>query len=309
LFVGLLLAVLLFQEIRVRRIQQQRVWETLLVLHEDGVQLANEQGAVEVPPLPPDENDPRSWWHAPTVVPRVTHVDLVNAYRTRLAHLARLPSLTRIDGLNVFDVPEYGTCPQLPTVREITLRGDFQRERFELLAQSVPNLTTLDISFCRAFDDDLSAFRALPHLKSLNLRGCHISGPGLSQVPHLVTLGLSEVSMNHNLVASCARDLPELRELDLSYSTLDDQQLGRLCKLPKLEKLNLSDTNVTSAGLRALVSLPNLRELKLSWCAHIDDEAIASLSACSALTVLHIDRSSLSPAALKRLPARITCLD
>ena len=67
-----------------------------------------------------------------------------------------------------------------------------------------------------------------------------------------------------------------LNELDLSGSSVVDQELNELAVLNRLATLRLIATHVSDAGLLAIEKLPNLRTLYLSR-SQVSDAGIAKL--------------------------------
>jgi hypothetical protein len=59
------------------------------------------------------------------------------------------------------------------------------------------------------------------------------------------------------------KDFPNLRFLDLSYTTVTSAGMKEIVRLDKLESLNLTATRVDAAGVAELRSKPNLKKLYL----------------------------------------------
>lgn len=77
----------------------------------------------------------------------------------------------------------------------------------------------------------------------------------------------------------------EVIEVDLTATTLTDDDLQYLADLPTVERLSLSNTKVTDKGLRYLRSCPKLKFLALNSVPITDDglEQIAALTELEAL--------------------------
>src|SRR5581483_4504689 len=99
----------------------------------------------------------------------------------------------------------------------------------------------------------------------------------LAQLPLLEKLNLSgrkKITPNgfKHLVA-----LKNIRNLNLSYTNLDDKALGYIVQLPLLQILDLDSCNkITANGFQQLQLLKNIRELYLKETA-VDDKALQSL--------------------------------
>ena len=106
-------------------------------------------------------------------------------------------------------------------------------------------------------------------------------------------------------IYNCIARISNLEELDLSSrvqscwyaykfdkpsTEVNDRTAHALCRgLRKLKVLNLSGSKVTSAGCSHLTQLSMLQVLVLSFCRHVDDEAMSFIGSISTLTSLNID--------------------
>jgi hypothetical protein len=71
---------------------------------------------------------------------------------------------------------------------------------------------------------------------------------------------------------------PEVREIDVSYTSIGDAGLVKLATLDELALLDVSGTRITSASLRSLSDCRQLRELDISDTG-ADEESVRSLQA------------------------------
>ncbi|MBX2796985.1 MAG: hypothetical protein KTR31_04940 [Myxococcales bacterium] len=95
-------------------------------------------------------------------------------------------------------------------------------------------------------DDGLRHLSTLRHLEYLGVHGFEgVRGPGLRYLA----------------------GLRSLRELELSYTQVDDDSLRYLADLEQLRTLSLQHTRVTDAGVGRLAHLPNLKTLDLRQTA------------------------------------------
>ena len=113
--------------------------------------------------------------------------------------------------------------------------------------QSLPELTVLDVSYCKA----LIEFKAVTVL----------------DFPKLESLG---VDFRIEIKSS------RLKDLFISYvSEFDDKSLDFFDTLPSLECLCLDNCqNVSDAGIKRLVKLKNLKSLSLNDCPLITDNSL-----------------------------------
>ena len=135
-----------------------------------------------------------------------------------------------------------------------------------------PNLTTLDLSYCRALTD-LGALASLSNLNTLDLSyfiALTDLGP-LASLSNLITLDLGACSALTDLGALAS--LSALMTLDLSECERL-ANVAKLAALPCLETLKLEGTD-NIRDLERLVDAPALRELKFRRVALRDGVMLA----------------------------------
>jgi len=162
-------------------------------------------------------------------------------------------------------------------------------------------LRGVEIDSRRVRDSGLKHLSGLTHLEKLDLGGTKIRGPGLdylkrcNRLHHLVLSGtklsdegldhvakfkqLQVLKLDHTKVGEIKplSDLKELKELDLSHTSITDSELAHLSRLRNLEYLRLQDTPITGAGLQYMSNLKSLKELDLRK-TQVDDAGLAYLS-------------------------------
>eukprot|EP01102_Stenamoeba_stenopodia_P007813 TRINITY_DN2206_c0_g2_i4.p1 TRINITY_DN2206_c0_g2~~TRINITY_DN2206_c0_g2_i4.p1 ORF type:complete len:1488 (+),score=274.93 TRINITY_DN2206_c0_g2_i4:992-5455(+) len=178
-------------------------------------------------------------------------------------------------------------------------------------------LSYLDLQRCSITDEGVNAIAVnCTEMKELNLSSldkltddCIQHLYKLTQLETLILEDLRLTELGVSSIASCS----QLTTLKLSYSAgVTDQSLQKLsAQLPQLRVVDLSYCNaMTPAGLlKAIASWsklkvlilrgfnhitteaiehPNLETLTLSWCKHLEDKAVLSLSECPKLTTLDL---------------------
>jgi Leucine-rich repeat (LRR) protein len=96
------------------------------------------------------------------------------------------------------------------------------------------------------------------------------------------------------------RALPEVRELDLSYTKITDQGVAELSKRAYLSNLNLSNTRITDRGVEPLAKFLGLERLVLSD-TQVTDRGVGKLVGNIHLTELNLDQTQITGAALESL--------
>ena len=105
-------------------------------------------------------------------------------------------------------------------------------------------------------------------------------------------------------------DSSELREVDLSFTSLTNEGLRHVATYRLLESLDLSSTRITDAGLSACSALPLLSKLSLSGTS-INDQGIRAFQSLAGLQSLDLSNTNVSDSAipfLRGLP-RLQTLD
>jgi Leucine-rich repeat (LRR) protein len=109
---------------------------------------------------------------------------------------------------------------------------------------------------------------------------------------------------------ACLQHLPDLEELSLWFTGVQDDELVYLRYVPGLRQLSLRSTRVTGSGIAHLGGLTRLQELDLAETA-IDDDALALIGRLSALESLDLRETAITDAGLPALYglARLRTLD
>ena len=131
-----------------------------------------------------------------------------------------------------------------------------------------PNATPLDVS----------AFRAFPELKSLDLSNVKLKSSDL--------IALSE--------------LHEIQYLDLGGTAVQDKDLGFLANMHELRSLELQSTQISSAGLHSISGLTTMDSLDLSG-TRIDDVALRYVGCLKQLKYLDLKGTRVSSTGLAHL--------
>ncbi len=94
--------------------------------------------------------------------------------------------------------------------------------------------------------------------------------------PNIAQLNLSSSNVDDAMLAA-VKDMPHLNRLYLEQTAITDKGLASLAGLQYLEYLNLYLTKVTDAGLAQLQSLPKLRSLYL-WQSGVTPDGVAKFA-------------------------------
>jgi Leucine-rich repeat (LRR) protein len=117
-------------------------------------------------------------------------------------------------------------------------------------------------------------------------------GPGYFHIPpgHEVRLRLKTASdQDLQTLADEIGDVAVITSLDLSENrNITDAGIARLKNMPHLRELNLSSCDITRKAIDHLVELPRLARLNLSYCNRLDDSVVKGLNALSQLEYLDI---------------------
>lgn len=124
-----------------------------------------------------------------------------------------------------------------------TLSDCFKLRSFKAIADNFPNLTFLDISFCKVRNQDVQYIAThLTNLKYLNISGGRASPtPDYTPLKQLKNLVELKVAFVHNaFLNDIATECLHLKSLDINYSTIDTLAIQtNAAKLKRLTYLNL----------------------------------------------------------------------
>jgi serine/threonine protein kinase len=110
----------------------------------------------------------------------------------------------------------------------------------------------------------------------------------------ITSLDLHGVHMNIDKMNTIIQKLPNLQELNLRSSDIDDETLAAVGKLTKLKNLDLSfSKNITDIGLRELEKLEGLSRLDLTGCTRIQGEVIDLLGVVKSLKSIKLNGCNL----------------
>eukprot|EP00884_Botryococcus_braunii_P008851 jgi/Botrbrau1/17968/Bobra.50_1s0057.3 len=184
-------------------------------------------------------------------------------------------------------------------------------------------LEDLDLSGCfcdcpQGFNEALTAFSSLSRLSRLSLDSTPVDGSGLRAIcscaTELIELDLSRTSLGDDDMEEVLH-LPLLRTLlldDQKSLAVGDQGLRHIARLPSLARLSLTNNcDITSIGLKALGLAARLTSLDLSGSVDVNvAQALRSLQSCRMLSELAIgDPGGVSRMGLCVVPKAVHCLE
>lgn len=205
-------------------------------------------------------------------------------------------------------------------------------ESLELLA-SLKSLRSLNLADSSFSDASLSALDGVsPLLVSLDLRGCQLSNKATTSIARFTALrvlrfsgkngktsidddGIKALAACNSLKVLALDDLtfvgtvgleslaglPDLLELYMAGTIVDDASCHFIASLRKLKKLRLARTQVGDPGLEALSECSTLEDLDLSENSLITDAGMAHLAKLSALRKLNLWRVQITDSGILML--------
>ncbi len=168
------------------------------------------------------------------------------------------------------------------------------------------NLEQLNLSHTIVTDKGLAALQPLRQLRRLLLNNAQqVNATGLPAFPQLEDLELSGTDLNNQGLENVARN-GSLRALRASYTNITDDGLKLVAALQQLRSLDLAAVDLTDAGMPHLNRLPELRELNISY-GRFSDKGLAALGSMTTLQRLEVARTRATDAAMQTL-AKLTDL-
>ncbi len=207
---------------------------------------------------------------------------------TGLAHIATLRSLRSLDiGLTLITDVGLNHLRALTGLREVTIGGNKITGIGLRFVQSLPELRRLSLSgeqrrnsgtwSASITDFDMDTVASVTTIESLDLGGTGVTALGLAK---LAALG-------------------ELREIDVRQTRVTGAGLGGFAKL---ERIRAARSRFDDAGVKEVAAL-RLRSLDLSG-TKITDAALDALAGHGTLSILHVDGTAVSAAAVERFRRR-----
>jgi len=142
-------------------------------------------------------------------------------------------------------------------------------------------LKHLNISYSWISDEGVAQISELPNLTYLGLAGCrkltHKSIDAVQKfAPRLQRLDLSYTPVGMDGYKKL-KNLPELRDLNVSYNQLNDESIKPILVL-NVDSLTISrNQEITDLTMKRMARMPRLLDLKIDGCPKITTKAIEAL--------------------------------
>lgn len=144
-------------------------------------------------------------------------------------------------------------------------------------------------------DIDWSPLAKLPQLYSLAL-DCDTTDAVVSHFAtqrNLRRLHLTGEGITSESVFQMLDQNPQLEELLLQRTSIEDADLAQIAMHSQLKQLSLRGSRISSAGIAHLVSLTNLEQLQLRGTL-VDDEALPALLKMPGLRTIEVSRTRIT---------------
>jgi hypothetical protein len=190
---------------------------------------------------------------------------------------------------------------ELWTGKHLSLAGEKVSQEEFAAVSSITTLEWLDLGAADLPDQWYERLPRLQNLRTLSLTGIELTSDALEHVaklPALQTLVLNGTDVTGILQPIAG--IPRLHTLDLSRSSVKDDDLTALIGLTNLRTLLLNDTDITDAAAPLLAQLSGVHALDLS-STQITDTGIADIAALGALEVLRLDFTGVTNAGIASL--------
>lgn len=206
--------------------------------------------------------------------------------------------------LDVYEDAELSSLLELKAndIQSLIVSGSFTDQDARYLSRlsglELLDLTSTDIG-------DRGVGEALSHLSSLislSLAWTHVTSNGLSKLTECKTLedlqlmGLKFQKGDLRFLEK----LPNLLSLDLTESSISDQDFSDVCKSSHLKTLLISETRLSDAGTSDIDKLTNLEELFAPHTS-LGDRTLAGLGKLKQLEYLNLASTKITDAGLKSL--------
>jgi len=209
-----------------------------------------------------------------------------------------LQALSKLERLVLSDAPVndrgLASVASLKHLRILQLDGTRITDAGASHLRHLATLVDLDVSGTQLTNRAIADLAQLGTLKSLRLRNTGLAGTLRFPKPSgLRSLDLSE---NPDLLGLSVEGIPAIQMLNLRRTGISDETFQPRSVLRELRDLNLSETSITGASLGSLASSPSLQWLDLSG-SQADDRGLKQLQPLKQLRVLILGRTRISDGA------------
>ena len=240
---------------------------------------------------------------------RQTNLSRLGLERTAIGNsgLASLQKLTKLTNLHLNDnrwVTGDGLfyLKDLTNLKELHLAGSQVDDQGMKHLKHLTGLQFLGIDRTRVTDSGLVDLKELSGLTNLDLRETAVTDAGLKQLQSMTQLRKLLLNNNGGIKGDGLKylnTLPNLKELHLAGSQVDDRGLENINDLTGLCLLGLDRTRITDTGLGHLEKLTNLTYLDLP--SRIGDAGLYHLRGLGNLQELRLGGSQVTDAGMEHL--------
>lgn len=237
---------------------------------------------------------------------RLRSLGITDSGLAALAMLDRLELLEITDCIGFSELGLESIAP-LKKLRSLTLSGKAVGDSALLRLKSLSNITSLALRHAPISNDGFRVLESFPKLKELDIYGTTVSSDFLANIPYPASLTKLKLRSSGiaptQIVLGIAR-FENVNALDLGENELDAAAIASVAQLAKLEDLNLLRTKLTNDTVQILCESPassKLKKLNLDDNLAIDDRSIDSLLLVKSLEFLHLGKTQVTDAGIKKL--------
>jgi hypothetical protein len=200
-----------------------------------------------------------------------TELRALNLGATRITddvveHLAKLPRLRQLFlGQTALTGARFHELGKLEELSLLDLSESKVNHEGLKQLKALPSLKILWLADMEVDHRGVAELRHVAHLEELRLDGTSIDNRGVAELKHVhlkqLHLDRTRIEGHGGMDAAWAQGLPNLSDLRLSRTRVDDRCIPALASLPRLEGLAIHQTRITPAGLCKFAQLRRRDEL------------------------------------------------
>ena len=220
-------------------------------------------------------------------------MSLPNYRRTRIEDFERIRELTQLEVFHccVIDLDEQGieTIGSLNSLKNLELGGQINDSNLKYLA-TLPHLQSLSLPACDITGLGMARLQCRSTLEILGLRGTLIHKKHFAELndfSKLIDLDLDGTPISHDDLCHLP-NLPNLQVLSVRFTSIGNQSLEKLKTFSSLRILDIRDTKINDDGLTNLQNLTMLWELIYSE-NQISSKTIATLKSHLPSCAIRVD--------------------
>lgn len=191
---------------------------------------------------------------------------------------------------------------QMTKLRNLRVGGKAVDDTSVVALGNLKNLAALGLLDTAVTDEGLKSLVGCTKIKELMLFATPVTDASFATLGSFSALKVLRLRQSA-ITGQDAAALAKLNVVDLELAETDFGNAGMtaIARMPKLTKVNLWLTKIDNEGVGKLKGMTQLTSLNLDNLPPVNDDSIDTILTLPNLTFLHLGKTTVTPAGLKRL--------